>query len=49
MTQPRMAPARQKLLDAALAVIREKGYVATTVDESLRACRCGEGFVLPSL
>ncbi len=28
-----MAPARQKLLDAALAVIREKGYVATTVDE----------------
>jgi TetR/AcrR family transcriptional regulator, transcriptional repressor for nem operon len=32
-TQARMAPARQKLLDAALAVIREKGYVATTVDE----------------
>ena len=32
-TQPRMAPARQKLLDAALAVIREKGYVATTLDE----------------
>ncbi|MBV9990697.1 MAG: TetR/AcrR family transcriptional regulator [Alphaproteobacteria bacterium] len=31
--QTRMAPARQKLLDAALAVIREKGYVATTVDE----------------
>ncbi len=29
----RMAPARQKLLDAALAVIREKGYVATTIDE----------------
>lgn len=28
-----MAPARQKLLDAAFAVIREKGYVATTVDE----------------
>ncbi len=28
-----MAPAKQKLLDAALAVIREKGYVATTVDE----------------
>jgi len=28
-----MAPARQKLLDAAMSVIREKGYVATTVDE----------------
>jgi TetR/AcrR family transcriptional repressor of nem operon len=28
-----MTPARRKLLDAALAVIREKGYVATTVDE----------------
>lgn len=28
-----MAPARQKLLDAAMAVIREKGYVATTVDD----------------
>jgi TetR/AcrR family transcriptional regulator, transcriptional repressor for nem operon len=28
-----MPPARQKLLDAALAVIREKGYAATTVDE----------------
>jgi TetR/AcrR family transcriptional regulator, transcriptional repressor for nem operon len=31
-TQSRMAPARQKLLDAAFAAIREKGYVATTVD-----------------
>lgn len=28
-----MPPARQKLLNAALSVIREKGYVATTVDE----------------
>lgn len=28
-----MAPARQKLLDAALKVIRTKGYEATTVDE----------------
>jgi TetR/AcrR family transcriptional regulator, transcriptional repressor for nem operon len=28
-----MAPARQKLLNAAFALIREKGYVATTVDE----------------
>jgi len=27
------APARRKLLDAALAVIREKGYASTTVDE----------------
>jgi TetR/AcrR family transcriptional regulator, transcriptional repressor for nem operon len=33
MTKTSMAPARQKLLDAAFAVIREKGYVATTVDE----------------
>jgi TetR/AcrR family transcriptional repressor of nem operon len=33
LTKPSMAPARQKLLDAALAMIREKGYVATTVDE----------------
>jgi TetR/AcrR family transcriptional repressor of nem operon len=28
-----MPPARQKLLNAALGVIREKGYVAATVDE----------------
>jgi len=28
-----MAPARQKLLDAAFALIREKGYVATSIDE----------------
>jgi TetR/AcrR family transcriptional regulator, transcriptional repressor for nem operon len=28
-----MAPARQKLLNAALAVIREKGYASATVDE----------------
>lgn len=28
-----MAPARQKLLDAAFSVIRSKGYAATTVDE----------------
>jgi TetR/AcrR family transcriptional repressor of nem operon len=27
-----MAPAQRKLLDAALALIREKGYAATTVD-----------------
>ena len=30
---PRMATARQKLLAAALSVIRAKGYAATTVDE----------------
>jgi TetR/AcrR family transcriptional repressor of nem operon len=28
-----MAPARQKLLDAALSVIRTKGYSATSIDE----------------
>jgi TetR/AcrR family transcriptional repressor of nem operon len=28
-----MAPARQKLLDASFALIREKGYASTTVDE----------------
>lgn len=32
-TAPPKASARQKLLDAALSVIRTKGYVATTVDE----------------
>ena len=32
-TKRPMAPARQKLLDAALSVIRTKGYAATTVDE----------------
>jgi TetR/AcrR family transcriptional regulator, transcriptional repressor for nem operon len=31
--KPRMATARQKLLEAALSVIRTKGYAATTVDE----------------
>ena len=31
MSRP-LAPARQKLLDAALALIREKGYASTTVD-----------------
>ena len=30
---PRVATARRKLLDAALSVIRTKGYAATTVDE----------------
>jgi TetR/AcrR family transcriptional regulator, transcriptional repressor for nem operon len=30
---PRMATARRKLLEAALSVIRTKGYAATTVDE----------------
>ena len=32
-TKQPMAPARQKLLDAAFSVIRTKGYAATTVDE----------------
>jgi TetR/AcrR family transcriptional repressor of nem operon len=32
-TAPPKASARQKLLDAALSVIRTKGYAATTVDE----------------
>jgi TetR/AcrR family transcriptional repressor of nem operon len=32
MSRP-VAPARQKLLDAALALIREKGYASTTVDD----------------
>ncbi|MBV9827402.1 MAG: TetR/AcrR family transcriptional regulator [Alphaproteobacteria bacterium] len=31
--RPVRAPARQKLLDAAVAVIRTKGYAATTIDE----------------
>lgn len=31
--RPRAAPARQKLLDAALALIREKGYASTSVDD----------------
>jgi TetR/AcrR family transcriptional repressor of nem operon len=33
VTKTRMAPARQKLLDAALATIREKGYTGTAIDE----------------
>src|SRR5690349_12149464 len=32
-TRRRMARARQKLLDAALSVIRSKGYAATSIDE----------------
>jgi len=32
VTTRTLAPARRKLLDAALVVIREKGYAATTVD-----------------
>ncbi len=38
-----MAPARQKLLDAAVAVIREKGYAATTVDELCARARVAKG------
>ena len=38
-----MAPGRQKLLDAAVAVIREKGYVATTIDELCARARVAKG------
>lgn len=33
IVRTRSAPARQKLLDAALALVREKGYASTSVDE----------------
>ena len=38
-----MAPARQKLLDAALALIREKGYASTTLDELCAKARVAKG------
>ena len=38
-----VAPARQKLLDAALAVIREKGYAATSVDELCTRANTAKG------
>lgn len=38
-----MAAARQKLLDAALSVIRTKGYEATTIDELCAAARVAKG------
>jgi TetR/AcrR family transcriptional regulator, transcriptional repressor for nem operon len=42
MTRP-MAPARQKLLEAALALIREKGYASTTVDDLCAKARVAKG------
>tara|TARA_R110002020_G_scaffold48670_3_gene138637 strand:+ start:1286 stop:1945 length:660 start_codon:yes stop_codon:yes gene_type:complete len=41
--QPRRPDARSKLLDAALAVIRAKGYAATTVDELCAAAGVTKG------
>ena len=38
-----MAPARQKLLDAALALIREKGYASTTLDDLCAKARVAKG------
>ena len=38
-----MAPARQKILNAALTVIRTKGYTATTVDELCAAADVAKG------
>lgn len=39
----RMAPARQKLLDAALSVIRTRGYEATTIDALCAAAGVAKG------
>jgi len=39
----RMAPARQKLLDAALSVIRARGYEATTIDALCAAAGVAKG------
>jgi TetR/AcrR family transcriptional repressor of nem operon len=36
-------PARQRLLDASLSIIRQKGYAATTVDELCAAARVTKG------
>jgi TetR/AcrR family transcriptional repressor of nem operon len=38
-----VAPARQKLLDAALALIREKGYASTTLDDLCAKARVAKG------
>ena len=43
LTQRPMASARQKLLDAALSVIRTKGYAATTIDELCAEARVAKG------
>jgi TetR/AcrR family transcriptional repressor of nem operon len=38
-----MAPARQKLLDAALALIRERGYASTTLDDLCARAHVAKG------
>ncbi len=42
-TQSSKATARQKLLDAALALIREKGYASTSVDDLCAQARVTKG------
>jgi TetR/AcrR family transcriptional regulator, transcriptional repressor for nem operon len=42
-TKPPMAAARQKLLDAAVSVIRAKGYSAATIDELCAAAGVAKG------
>jgi TetR/AcrR family transcriptional regulator, transcriptional repressor for nem operon len=42
-TKQPMAMARQKLLDAALSVVRTKGYAATTIDELCAKARVAKG------
>jgi TetR/AcrR family transcriptional regulator, transcriptional repressor for nem operon len=38
-----MTPARRKLLDAAITLIRQKGYAATSVDDLCAAARVAKG------
>ena len=38
-----MPPARRKLLDAAMIVLRKKGYAATTVDDLCAAAGVAKG------
>ena len=47
--QANPSSSRQKLLDAALHVIRAKGYAATTVDDICAARRRHQGQLLPPL
>ncbi len=42
-SEPKKAPARAKILEAALAVIRAKGYAATTVDDLCAAAGVTKG------